>query len=549
MTSQPKSPKYPQSSALSTQHSALSSQHSALSTQIPIAHPATLGELFRRARLSLPADAPAQTPLTGFTDDSREVTPGGGFLAAAGEAVDGHQFIPAALAKGAAVVIAERVPEGTDARKAVLLENTRQALPPLAHAWWGNPSRGMKVIGITGTNGKTTTAYLTEALLWSNGGHPALFSTVEYRFGEVHKPAPNTTPGAFQFARLLAEFRALGADSVAMEVSSHALVQGRVDAVEFDIALITNVTQDHLDYHRTMEEYAEAKRLLFTKHKPKWAVFNLDDATAARFAGERRGRKRTYSLDRAAGADLFPLSLEVGADGIRMHVHFPTREEPRARRLIASEVVALESPLRGRFNASNLLAAAAIGVALGFEPGQIVEGLRHMRGAPGRFETVDAGQPFAVYVDYAHTPDAVERVLENVRLITRGRVIVVLGCGGDRDPTKRPKMGAAMGRLADYGIITNDNPRTEDPAKIAAAMEGGILETKGRGAYEVCLDRREAIRRAIALAKPGDSVLIAGKGHETYQIVGKEHSHFDDRETAAEICRGRLEFGVLSLES
>jgi UDP-N-acetylmuramoyl-L-alanyl-D-glutamate--2,6-diaminopimelate ligase len=525
MASQPKSPKKSKDSALRSQASLFSPEHSL-----------SLGELFQRAGLSLPSGVPATTLLCGFSDDSREVTDGSGFIAALGETVDGHRFISTALANGAAAVIAERVPEGVARDKVVVLENTRHALPLLAHAWWGNPSRKMKVVGITGTNGKTTTAYLVETLLRTTGGNPALFGTVEYRFGQTHEPAPTTTPGAFHLARLLAAFRARGADSVVMEVSSHALVQGRVEGVEFDVALITNVTQDHLDYHRTMEEYAEAKRLLFTKHKPKWAVFNLDDPTAARFAREYRKRKLTYSLDRNAGADLYPLSLDVEPDGIRMDVRFPAREESRARRMVASEVVPLESPLRGRFNASNLLAAAAIGVALGFEPARIVQGISQMRGAPGRFELVETGRPFSVYVDYAHTPDAVERVLENVRLITRGKVIVVLGCGGDRDPTKRPKMGAAMGRLADFSIITNDNPRTEDPAKIAAAMEEGIRETKGRDAYEVHLDRREAIERAIELAQPDDSVLIAGKGHEDYQIVGKEKRHFDDREIVMEVC-------------
>ena len=510
-----------------------------------LVRPATLGDLFATAGINLPSDANAELAIRGLVDDSRQVAPGFAYLAVRGEAIDGHRFIRPALEQGAAVVIAERVPEGVDASKVVIVRNTQTVRGFLAHAYWGRPSDVMTMVGVTGTNGKTTTAYLIESLLRQAGRRPALFSTVEYRFGERRQPAPTTTPGAFQLARALAETRALGADAAVMEVSSHALAQRRVDGVQFEVGLMTNLTQDHLDYHATMEEYAEAKRLLFTRHKPRTAVFNLDDPTARRFAEEFEGSKVTYSLTPDPRADVglpgdADESLKVAPDGIKMMVRLPPGRGERARSERARSECAqvVRSPLRGRFNASNLLAAAAAGVALGFAPETIAAGLEKMPGAPGRFERVDGGQPFAVYVDYAHTPDAVQRVLENVRPITRGRVIVVQGCGGDRDPGKRPKMGAAVGQLADYGIITNDNPRTEDPERIARAMEEGIRTVVDSSRYEICLDRREAIRRAISMAQAGDSVVIGGKGHEDYQEIQGQRRHFDDREVALEFCRG-----------
>jgi UDP-N-acetylmuramoyl-L-alanyl-D-glutamate--2,6-diaminopimelate ligase len=288
-----------------------------------------------------------------------------------------------------------------------------------------------------------------------------------------------------------------------------------------------------------MEEYALAKKLLFTAHHPAWSVFNLDDQTASRFNAELPNRKLGYALDSARGADICATELEMSADGIRMRVQFPPDSRREAGDAPARSLF-LQSPLRGRFNASNLLAACAVGFALGLEPEVIVEALRKAKGAPGRFEAVHAGQPFAVYVDYAHTPDAVERLLLSARQITPNRLIAVLGCGGDRDATKRPLMGAALGRLADFSVITNDNPRTEDPASIAKQMEAGIKRETGPEAYAVVLDRGAAIRLAIEKARPGDTVVIAGKGHEDYQIIGDKKTHFDDREEALRLIRERF---------
>ncbi|MBN1866427.1 UDP-N-acetylmuramoyl-L-alanyl-D-glutamate--2,6-diaminopimelate ligase [Candidatus Sumerlaeota bacterium] len=503
---------------------ALDKPHS-LADSLSDVHPRTLGEWFASACVALPPGANPDLPIESFEEDSRAVRLEGAFIAVRGEAVDGHRFIPSALEAGAAIAICETPPEGADPSRIVRLDDTRSALGRLAHAWWDWPTRDMKAVGVTGTNGKTTTAYLIESVLRRAGLEPALFGTVEYRFSGHTEPAPTTTPGALYLARMLARAHRAGARSLAMEVSSHALWQRRVEAIDFDVALMTNLTQDHLDYHRTMEEYAEAKRLLFTRCRPRAAAFNLDDATARRFSDEFQGRKYTFSLDPAGDADIVPERLDLDSEGVRMRVRAPDREP-----------LELRSALRGRFNASNLLAALSAAVALDLDSAAIVEGLESMRGAPGRFEAVETGRPFTVYVDYAHTPDAVERILENVRAITRGRVIVVLGCGGDRDPGKRPLMGEAMGRLADYSILTSDNPRSEPPERIAQAMEEGIRRRVGPQSYEVCLDRREAIRRALSIAQPGDSVVIAGKGHESYQIVGGETRHFDDREVVRELC-------------
>ncbi|MFP4579317.1 MAG: UDP-N-acetylmuramoyl-L-alanyl-D-glutamate--2,6-diaminopimelate ligase [Candidatus Sumerlaeia bacterium] len=493
-----------------------------------IQHPSTLGDLFVAAGLDIPDAGKATWPIQGFTDDSRQVMEGGVFIAVSGEAVDGHDYIAKALDKGAAAIICERELAQIPAEKSIILSNTRKALPRLAHAWWGNPSRGIPLVAVTGTNGKTTTVFLTEALMKQAGHRPAIFTTVEYRFDKHRELAPTTTPGALHLARLMAEFRAQGANAFAMEASSHALVQGRLDAIRINVGLMTNLTQDHLDYHETMREYAAAKQLLFTRLAPDWSVFNLDDTTAARFFSECTADKLSYSIHPGSAATIRAESLEMSAEGIRMEVCFAGEKEEESH--------LLESPLRGAFNASNLLAACSIGFALGMKPDQIVQGLRESIGAPGRFEAVHGGQPFGVYVDYAHTPDAVERLLLSARQITAGRLICVLGCGGNRDAAKRPIMGAALGRLADYSIITNDNPRDEDPEIIASQMEAGIREETDKEHYTICLDREAAMRKAVEMAKPGDTVMVAGKGHEDYQIVGKERRHFDDREELLKIC-------------
>lgn len=500
----------------------------------------TLGELFDRATMKLPVEFQTETLITSFEEDSRLVKPGSIFVAVAGETVDGHEYIAKVLEMGACMVIAERVPEGINpAGKILLVEDTHHVLGQMAQAYWGNPSKRLQVIGVTGTNGKTTTAYLLDAALRNMRRYPALFSTVEYRMGDQRCDASNTTPGALQLARMMALALERDADTVVMEVSSHALVQGRVEGIHFDVAIMTNLTQDHLDYHHTMNSYAEAKWLLFSKYKPKVAIFNLDDPTCKAFSERYKGRQLTFSLSSETKADLTPGLLEVGASGISIAIRFPENVNQKTNPQANRQVMTLHSPLRGKFNASNLMAAASACVGMGIMPEQVVTALNGMKGAPGRFEALDAGQNFSVYIDYAHTPDAVKNVLENVRIITHGRIIAVLGCGGDRDPIKRPIMGEIMGNLADYAIITSDNPRSENPADIAKEMEDGVLKSSCTDAYEITLDRKQAIQNAIKMARQNDAVVIAGKGHETYQIIGRERNHFDDRETALEILKNR----------
>lgn len=497
----------------------------------------TVGAWFQKSGLTGYVLNNSEIRVQGFTDDSREVKPGWAFIAVKGPDTDGHQYLQQAVDKGATCLIVENAEKCPDGVATVALTDTRRALAELAQAWWGRPAEKLDAVGITGTNGKTTTAYLTEALLRGAGRRPALLSTVTYRFGDLEEPAANTTPGAVKLARLMDRFYQQGADSLVMEVSSHALDQGRAQGLRFAAALMTNLSQDHLDYHQTMEAYGESKRRLFTEGKPRWAVFNGDDPTAYRFFVQHEGPKVLYGMDNPE-AMVVPRKLELKSDGISLDLYLPRREGEAA--LGTGDTCQINSPLRGRFNASNLMGAAALGVALGLAPEQIGAALTGALGAPGRFEALREGQDCAVYVDYAHTPDAVERVLENVRAITAGKVYVVLGCGGDRDAGKRPIMGNAIGRLADFSVITTDNSRSEDPGEIAAAMEKGLLETRGKKAYRICLDRREAIQWAINQAGRGDAVLIAGKGHEDYQIIGAERFHFDDREEARKACREKM---------
>ncbi len=499
----------------------------------------TVGELFQRADMILPEGLDAERPVKSLEDDSRRVGMDSVFVAVKGAAADGHDYIGQAIEAGASLVIAENyagqslerhaLPRMMD-KHTLLVNDSRVMLGLLSQVYWGNPSKHLQVAGVTGTNGKTTTVYLLEGILRNRRRYPALLSTVEVRVGGARRDATHTTPGAIETARLMALALDRDADSVVMEVSSHAIDQRRVEGVNFEVAVLTNVTQDHLDYHGTMEAYAAVKQRLFTYHHPRTAVFNLDDPVSAGFASEYQDRQLTYSLDPESGANVCAERLEMSADGIRMRVAFKIAASPVRH----YEVV---SPLRGRFNASNILASLAGAVAMGMSAESVVSALRGLRGAPGRFESVEEGQGFSVIIDYAHTPDAVENVLENVRPLTQGKLIAVLGCGGDRDAAKRPLMGRAMGRLADFAIVTNDNPRSEDPASIAEAVRTGVAEEKDEESYKVVLDRRAAIRHAIEMARPDDAVVVCGKGHETYQIIGDKRWHFSDHEVAAEILR------------
>ncbi|HZS34259.1 MAG TPA: UDP-N-acetylmuramoyl-L-alanyl-D-glutamate--2,6-diaminopimelate ligase [Methylomirabilota bacterium] len=474
---------------------------------------------------------PLPATVRGLTDDSRRVTPGSCFVAVRGLRVDGRRFIPQAVERGARAVVAEPPdPCPGQAVGRILVPDTRRALPRLADAYFGHPSRALIVVGVTGTNGKTTTAYLCEALLRARGLATGLVGTIQYVVRGHAREASQTTPEALELQALLAEMVAAGVGGVAMEVSSHALELRRVDGVAFDVAVFTNLTQDHLDFHGTMERYAAAKGRLFRELLPAGgkpcptAVLNGDDPVGAALAAEPGIRALTFGL--APERAIHPLRFQSDLEGIRLEAVTPAGPVRIASRLI------------GEHNVMNLLGAVGVGVALGLAPERIAAALGEVAAVPGRFERVEAGQDFLVVVDYAHTPDALRRVLETARRLTPGRLGVVFGAGGDRDRAKRPLMGRIAATLADRVWLTSDNPRSEDPRAIIAEIAAGVVPPP-RDGYTSDPDRREAIRAALAWARRGDTVVVAGKGHETYQIVAGQVLPFDDRVVARECLSAR----------
>ncbi|MEW6277951.1 MAG: UDP-N-acetylmuramoyl-L-alanyl-D-glutamate--2,6-diaminopimelate ligase [Candidatus Eremiobacterota bacterium] len=455
---------------------------------------------------------------------SRDVEPGGLFVCLRGARVDGHDFAPDALQRGALALVVERplpleVPQW-------VVPDTRVALARLAALFTGRPTDRMTMVGITGTNGKSTTAYLTEAVLLAGGYRPGLIGTIEARIGGQARALPNTTPDALTLYRLFGEMEAAGQDALVMEVSSIGLEALRVLEIPYDVSVFTNLTQDHLDYHPGMEAYYLAKERLFRQHQfegrrhPPQAVLNADDPASERLAVGFRGQVWRYGL---RGGDLQGLEPEAREQGM-----FFRLRDPRGR----SWPVQLR--LGGGFNVLNALAALGVGWSLGIEPEAAIAAIESVECVPGRFQEIRCGQPFRVVVDYAHTPDGLKNLLESARHVATGRVLVVFGCGGDRDRAKRPMMGRIAADLADGILLTNDNPRSEQPRAILADIEAGMAGC----AYEVEPDRARAIARAVEQARPGDIVVIAGKGHENYQIVGKEVFPFDDAEVAREALRG-----------
>jgi UDP-N-acetylmuramoyl-L-alanyl-D-glutamate--2,6-diaminopimelate ligase len=466
----------------------------------------------------------------GLTADSRKVERGDCFVAVPGFKQDARRFIPDAVARGAGLVVTEgeAVPDVGVAQ--VLVPATRPALAHLAAAYYGHPSRALTLVGITGTNGKTTTSYLVDALL-RPAGPTGILGTIQYVVGDEVRPAGQTTPEALDIEAMLATMRDRGVRGVAMEVSSHALALSRVDGLAFDVAVFTNLTQDHLDFHGTLEEYGRAKRRLFellagSPKRRRTAVVNGDDAWGARMVSGLELDVLSFGL--AAGNRVHATRWASSLDGIHMRV-----DTPRG-------AIDIDSPLIGEHNVMNLLGAVGVGVALGLEPAVIARALAGVSAVPGRFEQVRAGQPFLVIVDYAHTPDALERVLTTARKITSGRLGVVFGCGGDRDRTKRPIMGEIAARLADRAWITSDNPRSESETAIIEEIAIGVRRVWAQpDRYAMVADRRAAIFAALSWAATGDAVVIAGKGHETYQIVGADILPFDDRAVARNILAER----------
>jgi len=469
----------------------------------------------------------ADVSVKAITDDSRAVRTGSLFVAVRGEQVDGHQFIPAAVQAGAAALVTQQPLAGFSI-PCVRVADSRKALGWLAARFYGEPSSRLRMIGVTGTNGKTTTTYVCKALLESLGQRVGLIGTVAYQIGTDALPASHTTPGALELQQLLARMVAAGCTAAVMEVSSHALAQDRTSGCEYDVAVFSNLTQDHLDFHGTMENYFQAKLRLFTgltgTQKPrKRAIVNLDDPSGDRIRRLCPAPVWTYGLK--APADLRAEQVRLSLAGTRFTAATPAGSFP------------VESHLVGEHNVYNLLSAIGVALHEGATPEQVRQAVLQVTNVPGRFERVMAGQAFTVVVDYAHTEDALVRLLTAAQALKTGRIITVFGCGGDRDRGKRPKMGRAAVQYSDVVILTSDNPRTEDPLAILQEVEVGVVEAlrqRPEVQYRNVPDRREAIEVAVREARPGDMVLIAGKGHEDYQIIGTKKFHFDDREVARE---------------
>ncbi|MDH5525931.1 MAG: UDP-N-acetylmuramoyl-L-alanyl-D-glutamate--2,6-diaminopimelate ligase [Nitrospirota bacterium] len=509
----------------------------------------TLATLLEQAGIASVDAATGALEVNGVVYDSRAVRPGDLFVAVSGFTVDGHDYVNAAARNGAVCAVVTRRLNDVSIPQ-ILVTDARSALADLAVALHADPTVALTLVGITGTNGKTTTSYLVESILDAAGHVTGLSGTVETRLAGTPLDLPGdashrTTPESSDLQALFARMVREGATACVMEVSSHALSLNRVRGCRFDVGVFCNLTPDHLDFHPTMDDYFAAKAQLFADLPPGRAVINVDDPWGRKLAASL-SRPVTFGLGH--GALVTPLNLEWNRSGIRFALQLDGKR------------VAIESPLVGLHNVSNLLAAAATGHALGLSPEAIGDGLAAARAVPGRLEPVEAGQPFTVLVDYAHTADALERLLEAMRplvadrpkaltteggravppTVTGGRVLVVCGAGGDRDRSKRQPMGAAAAKGADMIFITADNPRSEDPAAICAEMEKGARAAAPDTPCTVIVDREEAIRAALSEASEGDLVLIAGKGHETEQIIGNRTLPFDDREVARRVLAERF---------
>ena len=448
--------------------------------------------------------------------DSRKVQPGGMFVAVTGFATDGNRFIPMAMEKGAAVVVTAKEPE--QEIPYVLVESDRLALAYIGRNFYGNPAESVKMIGVTGTNGKTSSTLLLKHVLEVvKGAKVGLMGTMENIIGDEHIPADRTTPESFELQALLARMRSAGCTHVIMEVSSHAIALDRVAGITYDVASFTNLTEDHLDFHKTMENYCDTKAILFSRCRK--AVGNLDDSWYDRLCGNACCPVLTVSAK--GTADLYAEDLELLSDGVSFTA------------ISGGEKVAVKLPIPGKFTVYNALNVLGMAMQLDVSLADAAAALRTAQGVKGRVEVVPTpGKEYTVLIDYAHTPDGLENVLSSGKGFCKGRLIAVFGCGGDRDPIKRPIMGKIGTDIADWSIITSDNPRTEEPAKIIEDIVAGIDSQKNN--YEIIENRPEAIRHAMDIARKNDIIILAGKGHETYQeICGVKH-HLDEREVVAE---------------
>ncbi len=462
--------------------------------------------------------------------DSRKIVAGDCFVAIAGATSDGHQFIQSAVANGAKVVVMENdgfLPDSYFMHAGVvkiIVSDSRKTLALMAGNYFEHPTRKMTVIGVTGTNGKTTTTHIMKSILEARGERVGLVGTIEYDLGNAVLPATHTTPESLELNQMFARMVEAGCTSVSMEVSSHALHQSRVYGFEFAAGVFTNLTQDHLDYHRTMEGYFEAKKILFDAlDVSAVAITNGDDGWGPRLVSSTKAKVVSYGID--SPADVQATNVQLRIDGTHMNVKYK------------GETTEVQSPLVGRFNAYNALAAFTASAALGMENKAIKRGIELLKPVRGRFERLQSKKGWTAIIDYAHTPDALEKCLQTLHDVMpkerRGRIITVFGAGGDRDKTKRPLMGTVVGELSDVVIVTSDNPRTEDPEKVIDEILTGISK-KSSVIREA--DRKKAIHEATRMGKPGDVILVAGKGHEEYQVVGNEKVHFSDREVIEEFA-------------
>lgn len=467
-----------------------------------------LSEILRSLMIN-PADYP-DAEIGSVTCSTDKVRSGSLFAAVRGTKADGHDFLPFAASRGAAAALVDRDVPAPEGLSLIRTENAEKAYALACAAFYGLPRAGLKTAAVTGTNGKSTVTAMIRSIAIAAGVGCGLIGTVETVAGGRRRPAAMTTPPAEEICALLAEMDDMGDRCCAMEVSSHALARNRVYGLKFDVGVMTNVTQDHLDFHKTMEAYAAAKASLMDQSRV--GVVNLDDPRAELFVG-RAEKTVTYAIDREA--DFRAENIEIGPEALRFD----------------SPVGRLELPAGGRFSVCNALAAMAAAKSLGFEDRHIRPGLECFAGVKGRMELLETKGKYKVYIDYAHTPDGLENVLKALRAFAPKRIITVFGCGGDRDKSKRPVMGEVAARLSELSVVTSDNPRTEDPAAIIADILAGM----GSAPRLVVPNRREAIARALAEAGEGDIVLLAGKGHETYQIVGAEKRHMDERELVREI--------------
>jgi UDP-N-acetylmuramoyl-L-alanyl-D-glutamate--2,6-diaminopimelate ligase len=464
--------------------------------------------------------------ITSIENDNRKVQKGGLFICIKGYTVDGHDFAESAVENGAAAILAERalsldVP-------VILVKDTTRAMAVLSDAFYGQPTKKLHLIGITGTNGKTTTSHLIEKIFDDTGHKTGLIGTMYTKIADQIIETKNTTPESLTLQKTFHQMVEAGVDTTVMEVSSHALDLGRVHGCDYDVAVFTNLTQDHLDYHKTMDEYKRAKSLLFAQlgntfehQNPKFAVLNADDPASEMFKRSTAAHVVTYGIDEKA--DIKAENIEMTATGTNFDL------------IVDTEKYQIQMQLIGKFSVYNVLASIAVSLVSGIELNKVIKSIESVTGVAGRFELVNAGQDFTVIVDYAHTPDSLENVLKTIQHLVKNKIYCIVGCGGDRDRTKRPLMAQIACRFASDPIFTSDNPRSEDPLAILKEMEAGV---QGK-AYKTILDRKEAIETAIRQASEGDVILIAGKGHETYQIIGNVVHDFDDRLIARKAIEGR----------